>query len=171
MQSPTYAFIGHRPSTLYFGYDEAHPGCLRVKSVMRTAIDMLIARGVDTFLTGVAQGAGIWGAEIVLEIKKTQPELCLIAVIPCDGQVCAWPAPDRARYAHILAACDDIIRVGHAHSGGNLLARDRYLVAHADGLLAVYDGSATGDTAYTVRLARARHRPLLIIDPRQADAP
>ena len=62
----TCAFTGHRPSSYKFGYDEEHPDCCKLKALMTLQIVSLIENGVTTFLSGMALGADIWGAEIVL---------------------------------------------------------------------------------------------------------
>ena len=68
------AFTGHRPSNFSFGYDEEHPDCCKIKAIMATQVVSLIQNGVTTFLTGMALGVDIWGAEIVLACKKTIPQ-------------------------------------------------------------------------------------------------
>ena len=71
----TCAFTGHRPNSFHFGYDEEHPHCQRVKLAMLSQIVALIDNGVTTFLTGMALGVDLWGAEIVLGLKPARPNL------------------------------------------------------------------------------------------------
>ena len=51
------------------------------------------------------------------------------------------------------------------YSSGCYHARNRYLVDHADSVLALYNGSTTGGTAYTVKYAYQRNEEIVIIDP------
>ena len=44
-------------------------------------------------------------------------------------------------------------------------ARNRYLVDHADTLLALYNGTPTGGTAYTVKYAYQRNKEIIVIAP------
>ena len=46
-----------------------------------------------------------------------------------------------------------------------MLERNRYLVDHADYLIAVYDGGGKGGTAYTVRYAREKKKEIIVIQP------
>ena len=46
-----------------------------------------------------------------------------------------------------------------------MFERNRYLVDHANYLLAVYDGSGKGGTAYTVKYGQKNKRKLTIIHP------
>ena len=94
----TCAFTGHRPSSYRFGYDEEHPDCAKLKILMTTQIAALIDNGVNTFLTGMALGADIWGAELVLRFKKKYPDIKLIAVLPCETQADRWSVEQRERY-------------------------------------------------------------------------
>lgn len=75
MEDLTCAFTGHRPSSYRFGYDEEHPDCCKLKALMTLQIVSLIENGVTTFLSGMALGADIWGAEIVLACKKKYPQM------------------------------------------------------------------------------------------------
>ena len=74
MEDLTCAFTGHRPSSYKFGYDEEHPDCCKLKALITIQIVSLIENGVTTFLSGMALGADIWGAEIVLACKKQYPQ-------------------------------------------------------------------------------------------------
>ena len=69
------------------------------------------------------------------------------------------------RYRELLRQCDRVITLQERYTSGCMLARDRYLVDHADGLIAVYDGGSEGGTAYTVRYARQREKPVYILTP------
>ena len=53
----------------------------------------------------------------------------------------------------------------YTSSSGCYHARNRYLVDHADSVLALYNGSPTGGTAYTVKYACQRNKEIIVIDP------
>lgn len=76
----TCAFTGHRPSSYSFGYDEESYDCLKLKAILTSQIGALIQNGVRIFLSGMALGADIWCAEIVLMFQKEYPDIQLIAV-------------------------------------------------------------------------------------------
>ena len=48
------AFTGHRPDKFSFGFDESHPGCVRLREAIFGAVCRLADAGVTTFYTGMA---------------------------------------------------------------------------------------------------------------------
>ncbi|MCC8122638.1 MAG: DUF1273 domain-containing protein [Oscillospiraceae bacterium] len=162
------AFTGHRPAHFHFKYDEQHPDCVELKTQMKSKVLALIAQGVTTYLSGMALGVDIWGAEIVLELKKQYPQLLLIAVMPCETQAQRWSIKQRERYYNIRAQCDEDIFVSHRYTPECMHKRNHFLVNHAAHLLAVYDGGGKGGTAYTVDYAKQKNRNIIII-PAECD--
>lgn len=161
----TCAFTGHRPQLYRFGYDEEHPDCATIKILMTTQIGALIGNGVRTFLSGMAAGADIWGAELVLRFKKEYPDIRLIAAIPCETQSDKWSAELRERYFNILAECDETVYISRNYTRDCMFKRNRWLVDHANFILAVYNGSPKGGTAYTVKYAWQKNRAVITINP------
>lgn len=149
------AFTGHRT---YDGSADA---------ALRATIADLRARGLRTFLCGMAVGFDLAAAEAVLACCSTMPELRLIAVVPFRGQENRYPTADRERYRRILAAADETVVLAPAYRTGCYLVRNDYLVAHAATLVAWYDGSP-GGTRYTVQ--RALHRGLEFIQLHRPEA-
>ena len=161
----TCAFTGHRPSGFSFGYDEEHPDCAKIKILMATQIGALIGNGVRTFLTGMALGTDIWGAELVLRFKKDCPDIRLVAVLPCETQADRWSVEQRERYFNILAACDETFYISRHYTKDCMFRRNRWLIDHANFVIAVFNGSPKGGTAYTVSYAYTKKRAVIIIDP------
>lgn len=159
------AFTGHRPSSYSFGYDEEHPDCGKIKTLMTVQVVTLIENGVTTFLSGMALGVDIWGAEIVLVCKKRYPGIRLIAALPCETQADRWSVEQRERYFNILAECDDTVYISRHYTRDCMFRRNRWLIDHANFVLAVYNGSPKGGTAYTVQYAVSKHRALITINP------
>lgn len=159
------AFTGHRPSRFSFGYNEDDERCIKIKTVMTEQINTLISNGVTEFCSGMALGVDQWAAEIVLEIKKSQPNLRLIAVRPCETQADRWSAYQRERHYDTLAQCDVVMTLQTKYTYSCISARNRYLVDHTKYLLAIYDGSSNGGTAYTVRYARQQGRQVISVNP------
>lgn len=159
------AFTGHRPERFSFGYDDEDEKCIRLKLLMANEVVKLIEKGVTQFYTGMAQGVDHYGAEIILHMKRQYPHIELIAVLPCETQANRWLPAQRERYFNILAACNDVITLRTHYTPQCMLERNRYLVNHAKYLLAVYDGSHVGGTAYTVNYARKKQREITVIHP------
>ena len=55
---------------------------------------------------------------------------------------------------------DRIVTVSKSYHRGCMLRRNNYLIANAGQLIAYYDGSRRGGTAYTVSRAKAAGRPV-----------
>lgn len=151
----TAAFTGHRT------YDGSAGDFLR-----RTVGD-LYARGVRTFMSGMAMGFDLAAAEAVLDCRASMSGLRLIAVVPFEGQEMRFPSADRERYRRILAAADEIVVLSPVFHRGCYTVRNDYLVEKSLVVVAWYDGSA-GGTHYTVRRAGRRGKELVNLHP---DAP
>lgn len=161
----TCAFTGHRPMRFSFGYDEEDERCVQLKKVLAEQVETLIRCGVSTFYSGMGLGVDTWGAGIVLGKKKQYTNVRLIAVLPCETQANRWSPEQRERYFNTLAECDDVITLNTHYTPDCMFQRNRYLVDHADYLLAVYDGREKGGTAYTVRYAQQKSRQIVVIRP------
>ena len=60
---------------------------------------------------------------------------------------------------------DSIVYVSRIYHKNCMLDRNRFLVDHANILLAVYNGERRGGTAATVRYAQKMGRKIIMIDP------
>ena len=159
------AFTGHRPKSFPWGYDENAPSCVLLKEVLASQISALAEQGVTDFLSGMAQGVDLSCAQIVLDLRKTNPALKLHAILPCEGQERKWTASAQEHYRSILAQANEVIYVGQEYSRDSMLERNRYLVDHSSILLAVYNGTWLSGTGATVRYARQLGRSIYILNP------
>jgi len=94
-------------------------------------------------------------------MKVIYPYLRLIAVLPCEAQADNWSFEQQQRYFNILANCDEVIALNSQYTKSCMFERNRYLVNYTEYLLAVYDGSSRGGTAYTVRYAKKIREKIL----------
>lgn len=162
----TCAFTGYRPEKLPFGDDETSPQCRSLKQRLYCEILQLAQKGVCTFITGMARGVDTWAAEIVLELRDAFPDrgIELWAAIPYSRQASAWSEADRQRRQRILARADKVEHISIDYSRGVLQKRNRWMVDHADCLLAVYDGKP-GGTKYTIDYACKKGVQIILIEP------
>lgn len=160
------AFTGHRPGQLNIDGDERSERGQMLRRMIRREIAGMIKAGADTFLCGAAMGADIICGELVLAEKQTRhPELKLVCAIPFKEQADRWPTDWKERYRQLLKGADGIVHVCDSYQNGCYHIRNRYLVDHADTILAIYNGMGRGGTAYTVEYARQQGRNLVIINP------
>lgn len=166
MRDKTCAFTGHRPQSLPFGFNEADERCTELKKALREQIIRVIEEESAThFISGMAIGVDMYAAEIVLGLKSKYPGITLEAAIPCESQAEKWSEEHRDRYFDIISRCDKETLLQTRYTPDCMDKRNRYMVDHADVLIAVWDGHPSG-TAKTVMYAQNQGKPIIVIDPR-----
>ncbi len=136
----TAAFTGHREI----------PDADREAVAQKTfsAVTALYDEGIRTFIVGGALGYDTLAALIILKLKALYPDIRLIVAIPCAEQAARWSKHDQTLYQEILHAADDTVLLAEHYFRGCMQQRNRYMVDHADCLVAyvTHDG---GGSAYT----------------------
>jgi uncharacterized phage-like protein YoqJ len=122
--------------------------------------------GYAAFQNGMAMGADIWAAEIVVRLKAEFPHIRLIGCLPCETQADRWTDEWRERYFNALAAADSVLCWQAHYSAGCIQRRNRRMIATSSRLIAVHDGASSGGTAQTVRYARTDGLDVVVVDPR-----
>ena len=158
------SFTGYRPEKMPFPNEE-HPLCIALKTRLRETIEQCIKDGADCFFSGMARGTDMWSAEIVLELKKTYPNIKLSAIIPCRTQTNGWTAEEKQRYDNIIKECAAVMCVSESYTKSCMMKRNRALVDCCDLLIAVYDGQS-GGTANTVSYAQSKSKKIITIEPK-----
>lgn len=159
------AFTGHRPQNLPFGFREDDERCTALKETLKKQIISLITdENVTHFISGMALGVDMYAAEIVLELKKTYPGITLESAIPCETQAAKWNAAMRERYYGIAAQCDKETLLQTHYTHDCMDKRNRYMVDHADYIIAVWDGKPSG-TGKTVMYAQSKGKVIIKVNP------
>jgi uncharacterized phage-like protein YoqJ len=166
------AFTGHRPEKIG-GYDPINPMRQRVYHTLQSLIRATIESAPASsgwqrlnFISGMAQGIDQIAAEIVLQEKATDPRIHLIAAVPCRDQERQWPTEAQHRYHELLKQCDTVIMVTNApYTFECMHIRNRWMVDHADFMIAVWDGIQRGGTARCVAYAVSKTLPVLHWNP------
>ena len=160
----TCAFTGHRPQNLPFGFNEEDERCINLKKTLREQIINLIENeGITHFISGMAIGVDMYAAEIVLGLKASYPGITLESAIPCESQAAKWSEALRDRYFDIASKCDKETLIQTHYTPDCMDKRNRYMVDHADVLIAVWDGSPSG-TGKTVRYAHQQGKSVTVIN-------
>ena len=139
-------FTGHRPQKLSRSESA-------IKSDLEKAIVKAIGMGYQTFITGMAYGVDIWAGQIVVELRKNNPDLHLIAAIPFPGFESRWSNEWRQAYADLLGKADLVRYICPSYNAGAYQRRNEWMVDHSAHLIAVYDG-ASGGTRNTIDYAK-----------------
>lgn len=160
------AFSGHLPQSQPLGFNELDQDGIRLKEVLKKQIIQLIEEdGVSYFITDMEAGADIIAAEIVLDLKSQFPKIELECVIPFETQAAEWPEPLRDRYFSIASQCD-IETMLQTHYTSDCMKRlNRYMVDHADVILAVWDGGLSW-TGSAVANAQKLGKLVRVINPK-----
>lgn len=112
----------------------------------------------------MAIGVDMYAAEIVLGLKASYLGITLESAIPCESQAAKWSEALRDRYFDIASKCDKETLIQTHYTPDCMDKRNRYMVDHADVLIAVWDGSPSG-TGKTVRYAHQQGKSVTVIDP------
>ena len=123
-----------------------------IRRALQKEIEAAVADGYFCFFTGFAEGVDQYFAQIVLEMKKSDPRLCLYAAIPYLARHTALQK--NAHTKAMLDACTGITVIQDVYFPNVYAKRNRYMVEHSSRVIAVYDGRGKGGTANTIRLAR-----------------
>ena len=159
----TVCFSGYRPEKLPWGYDEDDPRCAALKERLRQAVTDACEQGYRHFICGMARGVDTYCGEITLALRAQYPEITLEAAIPCPSQPEGWTPEQQARWQALVERCDYETVVQDHYSAGCMQRRNRYMVDHAQRLIAVFDGQE-GGTRRTVEYAMRRGLEIVYVD-------
>lgn len=144
-QIKTCVFTGHRELASDFS-----------KRKLKEEVKKLIAQGVDTFLCGMAIGFDLLAAETVLSLKRKNPQIKLVACIPCIGQEKYFSKADQKRYVAAVKKADEKVILSDSYFRGCMQVRDKYMADRGDVMLA-YCKKKEGGAAYTAKCFQKAH--------------
>lgn len=142
------SFSGHRPEKL-----DASPE--QVKIWLEKKIDEAIDDGYTTFISGCAMGVDIWAGQIVLQKKKENPSLHLIAATPWPGFARRWNDEWKSQYDELLKMADLVVNVCDHYHKGVFQQRNVWMVDRSNRIIAFYNGTA-GGTRNTIEYAKSK---------------
>ena len=132
---------------------------------LRVAVDNALIElyqcGYRNFINGMAMGFDLLAASAVIALKRRFSDVKLIAVVPYRNQSEKFSEYEQKRYQYALQNADEVIVLREKYSNGCLLRRNDYMLAHASGLIAFYDGKPKGGTFYTIRKASESSMPII----------
>ena len=152
-RAATAAFTGHR-------FMDAS---LRehVRKRLSDAVLDAYGQGFRNFISGFAIGFDMMAAETVVSLRRSHPDITLIAAIPFKGQASRFSFYDRKRYDSLLEAVDEVMVLSDSYYPRCFLDRDEFMVNSSSMLIGYYDGRGKGGTFYTIRKAMARNIPIV----------
>lgn len=151
--SQSVCFTGHRSKKLVQSEEE-------VKHLLTTAIDDAIAVGYTDFFTGMAEGADIWAAEIVLHRKEQNNLLHLFCALPYPDFEKGRSDVEQLRYPKIIAHADEVYTLSFQYTRNCYDVRNRFMADNASLVIAAWNGTASG-TKNTIAYALKKGRRVI----------
>ena len=154
----TCCFTGHRH--FLWGDDTESPHRKDLLAGLENAVDRALAEGVTHFICGNAVGVDTWAAEMVLQKKKSHPEIFLEIALPFAGHNADEPACQA-----VQRQADLVHTVGKSkYRKAAFSERNQYMVDHSDFLIAVYmESRPRSGTAKTMEYAKKQGLKLIEI--------
>lgn len=138
-------FTGHRPQKINVSEDIA-------RSLLDRAVKQAVAKGYNTFITGMACGVDMWAAEIVLKYRRHNSNIRLVCAVPFQGFEKRRNIVERKAYHNILRRADYIQYVCDKYSPKCFQLRNEWMVDHSSKVIAVFNG-LSGGTKNTINYA------------------
>ena len=165
------AITGHRPARFRWKNQENYNDCLLLKECLAEQLMQLYERGIRRFYVGGAMGVDMWCGEILLSLKEQREfsDLELAIALPFEGYNTGWSEENLRRMTGLIDRSTVTVTVGVREQppAMSYRRRNKYMVNHADILLAVYDNarSVRSGTGMTVNYARKCNIPIILIHP------
>ena len=164
MKSTTCCFTGHRSQKLPWRFNEQDERCLIMKTNVKNKILEAVENGYTTFISGMALGFDMICAEIVLDLKRQNPNIKLICALPCKDQSKLWHTDQKQRYEKILKGADIVHFQYETYQDGCMFERNDYMLNNSSMVIALFNGQP-GGTQYTLKKAKEKGLKIEIINP------
>lgn len=160
------AIAGPKPTRFKFGYKEDNSLCRKIKKAMLRQFRRLYRkRGVRRFYIGGAIGVNLWAGELLLKLKEEPgyEDLELAVILPFPGHDAKWDVRSRKRLEYLVRHSVEHLTAGTEDCRESYISQNRYLVDHAQCLVAVGEEHREQETESFQVTAYAREKGLEII--------
>ncbi len=152
-------FTGYRPDKFDFEFSHQNPEYRNLENKLVDTVFNAANEGFSEFYCGMAYGFDILAGEIVLLLKKANPLVKLIAVVPFEKQSHSWSDEWKNRYEALLSKADRIVLISKEYSKECYHKRNRYMVDNSAAVITFFDGKS-GGTAATLRYAKQKGKAI-----------
>lgn len=159
----TVCFTGHRPEKLPGGNKPDGAFIKMLKSMLEYHIILAVQEGYRYFISGLARGVDLWAAEMVLDLKKKDPDISLIGAVPFPEQNNSFMGKDLLTYNDVIDKADKIVCVSDSYSKDCYKLRNYFMVDNSSYLIGVVSNYRSG-TGQTINYARKQGLKLSVID-------
>ena len=164
----TCAIIGCSPMCFPWGFDEEDEGCAALKLILINQISRLRGEGYNRFALSMDYGVGLYAAEILHGLKKSDDALETICYVPYEEQATKWTPELRDRYFTALAACTEVVNVAYEKTVGCEFKAYLEAMNEADAVIAICDPDdpRCEREAAAVTVAELLNKQILTLDPK-----
>lgn len=136
-------------------FDDKHPGINFIKKALEDRFVELVDNGLEWIIISGQLGVELWTAEVVIEMKKTYPQLKLAIITPFIEQNKNWNEANRAKYETLLSHADYKVSLTSIpyEAPWQFIEKDKFLMRNSDGMLIVYDEENEGSPKFIKRSA------------------
>lgn len=169
----TVCFTGHRPKDLAGGYDPTSEPNRKMLWALRKLIERSINQGYDTFISGMALGIDQWAVKVLLALKKVNPQIKIIAAVPCEEQEAKWIPESKEEYKDLLSKVDEVhylTRMTYNEYKKNtghdcMTERNTWMINNSSQVIAVWNEKPNGGTADAVRKSVKQGKEIIHLHP------
>ena len=165
MRNSYCGFIGQRPMSFRWGFDEDDEDCIRLKKMLTAEIAAHVNSGIINFISGMSQGVDLFAAEAVLKLKKAHSDIRLICALPFEEQAKKWSAQQRDRYYGIIERSDKSVLLQEQFSPDCFINCNRWICQYSKYIIAVYNNMPATSTAKMLCHARRSGCMTTVINP------
>ena len=130
-----------------------------VKKAMESHILKAMEQGYTHFISGFAQGADLYFAQIVIKLKENY-NITLEAAIPYTGRM----KTQDPVFVELIKHCDRVVIHSDVYTPDCFMKRNRYMVESSDLVIAVCDERSKGGTKATMSYGRKLGKEVQVID-------
>lgn len=160
----TACFTGHRKIGGEY-YNRMNPSAdwMLLKDHLTLIVGSLIVdHKVDHFISGLAIGVDMLGAECVALCKAFGPDVKLTGAMPFPSQRKSWPKPTRNHWHDICSLCNEVVSISaDPYHPSKMQIRNEWMVDHSNYVIAIWDGRKKGGTWNCIKYAQSEGKPVL----------
>lgn len=167
MKDKKCAVIACPPVYYPWGYDEEDESCVALKIALCKQISLLRSTGITQFEIALDRGAGLYAAELIQNMRETDPAISYDCYVPYEEQATKWTPELRNRYFAVFPDCGDEVIISPVRTVTCELEALIKAIDSADSVIAVCDEDDDADynTAIALKYARLAGKIIYRINP------
>lgn len=131
-------------------FDDKHPGIRFIKKAMEKRLLALLDEGLEWVILSGQLGIETWAAELVIDLKKSYPNLKYAIITPFLEQEKNWNESKQESYRTIIANADyhTSLTSKPYEAPWQFIEKNKFFMRNSDGILIVYDEENAGSPKF-----------------------